>query len=122
MPSKDINKRREASRKHYATNKDSVKQKVKTRKRLQREMIYELKSKTPCSDCLIKYPPYVMEFDHIVEKGIKVDDISHMIGGKIEDILLEIEKCEIVCANCHRKRSWKRLKDSGKFEMTTIID
>jgi len=64
-----------------------------------------------CSDCGIKYPNYVMEFDHRDPK-IKYDSINRMIhfhsSSKIK-ILEEINKCDLVCANCHRLRTYKNV-------------
>ncbi len=61
----------------------------------------------PCTDCGEK-DIIVLDFDHV--RGTKRQGISVMIrvGYKWEDILLEIDKCEVVCANCHRKRTAKR--------------
>lgn len=47
-----------------------------------------------------------MEFDH--QEGFeKVDTVSKMIGDgySLQKILDEINKCELVCANCHRMRT-----------------
>ena len=64
----------------------------------------------PCVDCGGKYPPYVMDFDHV--RGIKVQGISEMIQKHctLVDLHAEIAKCEVVCANCHRERTWGREK------------
>lgn len=63
----------------------------------------------PCTDCGVKYPPYVMDFDHI-ESLSKLNKISTMRRRKmaIEKIRTEMGKCELVCANCHRERTNKR--------------
>ncbi len=62
----------------------------------------------PCVDCGIKYPPHVMDFDHV--RGVKVDDISRMVRVRVGERRLqaEINKCDVVCANCHRERSHQR--------------
>ena len=61
----------------------------------------------PCSDCGRKFPHYVMDFDHR-DARTKHRDIARMVAGgwamwKIER---EIEKCDLVCANCHRIRTY----------------
>jgi lysyl-tRNA synthetase class I len=76
--------------------------------------IQELKSKTPCMDCKINYPYYVMDFDHV--RGRKHKNVMELISTlskkKIDE---EIAKCEIVCSNCHRIRTHQRkLKKAGK--------
>jgi hypothetical protein len=69
--------------------------------------IRELKEKTPCLDCGIKYPYYVMDFDHV--RGKKHANVMELIPTlskkKIDE---EIAKCEIVCSNCHRVRTHMR--------------
>ncbi len=69
--------------------------------------IRDLKEKTPCLDCGIKYPYYVMDFDHV--RGKKHKNVMELIPTlskkKIDE---EIAKCEIVCSNCHRVRTHMR--------------
>ena len=62
----------------------------------------------PCFDCGIKYPPYVMHFDHVPELGEKKSEISDMWSHKEETILAEVAKCQLVCSNCHAVRTYKR--------------
>lgn len=72
-----------------------------------REFVIELKSK-PCQDCGINYPPYVMDFDH--RDGVdKEYEISQMRFFSKEEILKEVSKCDLVCSNCHRERTFQRL-------------
>ena len=62
----------------------------------------------PCLDCGVAYPYYVMEYDHV--RGTKIADISQILkkgsGKQLKD---ELAKCELVCANCHRFRTFKRM-------------
>ena len=73
-----------------------------------REFVRELKESTPCADCHKNYPSYVMDFDHL---GDKEYPIANMIqqGYDIASVQREIDKCEIVCSNCHRIRTHARL-------------
>lgn len=75
--------------------------------------IQELKSKTPCLDCKISYPYYVMDFDHV--RGRKHKNVMELIPTlskkKIDE---EIAKCEIVCSNCHRIRTHDRKSKKSK--------
>ena len=69
--------------------------------------VIALKQK-PCMDCGVKYPPYVMGFNHR-DRRTKVDNINAMInlhGYSKDKILAEINKYDLVCANCHRIRTY----------------
>lgn len=69
--------------------------------------IQDMKSNTPCMDCKISYPYYVMDFDHV--RGRKQKNVSELISTlSKKKIDLEIAKCEIVCSNCHRIRTHLR--------------
>jgi hypothetical protein len=48
-----------------------------------------------------------MDFDHR-DPAVKVQGVTRMIMGSIERMLAEAEKCDIVCANCHRLRTFER--------------
>jgi len=62
------------------------------------------KSENPCVDCG-EGDPVVLDFDHV--RGKKRLDISRMLnrGFSVSALKLEIEKCEMRCANCHRRKS-----------------
>lgn len=60
-----------------------------------------------CIDCG-ETDPVVLDFDHV--KGEKVMAVAHMVtaGRKWSTIEAEIAKCEVRCANCHRRRHAKQ--------------
>ena len=62
----------------------------------------------PCADCGVRFPSYVMQFDHR-DSADKKYTVTRMIGraGRAK-ILTEAAKCDIVCANCHRERTYRR--------------
>lgn len=62
----------------------------------------------PCTDCGVSYAGYLMDFDHV--RGRKRDIISRMVvqPATLWDLLVEIAKCDVVCANCHRERTYRR--------------
>jgi hypothetical protein len=110
MPYKDPEKRREALRRWYRNHKDEQIQRVKQYSLKIREEVYQYKSSTPCMDCGQQYPYYVMEFDHV--RGEKVANIADMINKNTTlRVWDEIEKCELVCANCHRLRTHARIAE-----------
>jgi hypothetical protein len=60
----------------------------------------------PCVDCGERYPPYVMDFDHV--RGEKRTRVGNMMYYSVKALEEEISKCEVVCANCHRERTHGR--------------
>jgi hypothetical protein len=113
MPFSDIEKRREASRRHYAKHRDKVIAKAKqyskaARSRI-RAFINNYLKANPCVDCG-ETNIIVLEFDHIGEVGTKhftiSDAVRHGIG--MTKLKTEIAKCEVRCANCHRKKTYER--------------
>ena len=70
-------------------------------------MLAKIKEKNGCTDCGNSFPWYVLDFDHVY--GKKVANIGQMLNYfSIEDILKEVAKCEVVCSNCHRERTYQR--------------
>jgi hypothetical protein len=61
-----------------------------------------------CSDCRGRFPPCAMDFDHRDPRS-KTQGVTRMIGrAGTARILAEVAKCDIVCANCHRARTYRR--------------
>ena len=78
-----------------------------------RKKVRDYKNKTPCTDCGIQYPFYVTDFDHVDDGSVKIDTVSKLINsGSTRKVEEEIAKCELVCSNCHRVRTYTRLNDS----------
>jgi hypothetical protein len=63
---------------------------------------------SPCHDCGRSYPPYVMDFHHR-DRKTKIAKVSAMVyKGSLKLLLEEISKCDLVCANCHRERTFNK--------------
>lgn len=107
MPANNPEYQKEYKQKHYAANKQKYIDQAAARKKLLKEEINALKS-VPCMDCGIQYPPYVMDFDHRPGEE-KVGAIAKMVNNvQRAKIFVEIEKCDVVCSNCHRERTNSR--------------
>lgn len=73
-----------------------------------RKSLWEYLRGSKCFDCGNR-DPEVLEFDHLVPSE-KRFNISEMLRDYAwETILVEIRKCDVVCANCHRKRTIQQL-------------
>ncbi|NBQ69425.1 MAG: hypothetical protein EBU46_11605 [Nitrosomonadaceae bacterium] len=95
-------------RSHYLANVDYYVRKANKNNRKYRRALDDLKEQ-PCTDCGVRYPHYVMDYDHI--RGEKVGNVSAMrYKGQKKLALAEIKKCELVCSNCHRIRTFNRRK------------
>jgi hypothetical protein len=80
-----------------------------------RHIIREAKDQ-PCSDCGVRNPAYVMDFDHR-HGGHKRFNIGRdALRGRCSEEALrqEIEKRDVVCANCHRMRTHRRDGELGR--------
>ena len=64
----------------------------------------------PCQDCGGTFHPWVMELEHR-EGTNKRAAVANLVSGGCTDarLLVEIEKCDVVCANRHRMRAYFRL-------------
>lgn len=80
----------------------------KARKQDYKQRVNQIKENNPCTDCGEFHPYYVMQFDHL--RNNKTANVSAMIRNRrgIDVIMKEIQKCELVCANCHAKRTYRR--------------
>lgn len=100
---------KEYHREWYRKNKDRVRQEKQASAARRRAKILavvnEAKNK-PCVDCGIKYPPYVMDFDHLSDKEFSIGAVKYSLSMK--RLTEEISKCEVVCSNCHRERTHSR--------------
>lgn len=65
-------------------------------------------------DCGIKYPSYVMQFDHRDPKQKLFKIARDAWKYSVEKIKEEISKCDVVCANCHAERTHQQ-KLAGLF-------
>lgn len=74
------------------------------RKERCRAYLGDVLSRAACVDCGLS-DPIVLEFDHRDPKE-KYRDISLLAAqGSIDLLKKELEKCDVVCANCHRRRT-----------------
>jgi transposase len=99
------------------------KEKTKNRQKQSRHrniaFIREHKQGKRCADCKEDYPYWMLEFDHLPEH-----EKLFTIGGRrardftIQQLIEEIAKCDIVCSNCHKNRTYWRQNRNGEYADT----
>jgi hypothetical protein len=72
-----------------------------------KKRLSEIKETSGCVDCGIKNH-IILDFDHLHDKKYNISRMIHD-GFSWAAIKKEISKCEVVCANCHRIRTYNRL-------------
>ncbi|HVS29522.1 MAG TPA: hypothetical protein VHE14_08205 [Solirubrobacteraceae bacterium] len=94
---------------HYAANRRRyIDQAAEHKRRLRLErtaLLIEFFKTHPCTDCG-ETDPVVLEFDHLRNKAFNIG--THLLQRRWQTIVDEIAKCEVVCANCHRRRTARR--------------
>lgn len=102
---------------HYKAHPERrpyIAQNVKAREEINRNWVYNYLLTHPCVDCP-EADPIVLEFDHQSDKTMAV---SIMINSNsLKRIQAEVAKCEVRCANCHRR---KTAKDFGYWRVGYI--
>jgi hypothetical protein len=103
MPYKDPKKQKEAARRHYLNNKADYRDRKRKARDRNKQYVLKVKEKSSCScgesdsNCL--------DFHHR-ESKTKVDKVSQLVREAVSLVVLqkEIDKCDLICANCHRKQ------------------
>lgn len=103
---------KEYQAKWWQDNKEVHKQRVRENnlKLISRnqDFIYSYLLSHACLDCG-ESDPIVLDFDHLRDKYKGVSRLVYN-GSGLDQIIQEIDKCEVVCANCHRRRTAQRSK------------
>lgn len=79
-----------------------------------RAHLFEFLTTQSCLDCG-ENDPVVLDFDHI-DPSNKFKDVAKLLSGHYSWLTVkqEIEKCEVRCANCHRRKTYVQNKWWGK--------
>lgn len=95
---------RRAKARYNAENADTIRQESRRRKQAIRARIDAYKLEQRCTDCGYATDAVALDFDHAGSD--KVANVSALIdNASLAAVLAEIEKCDVVCANCHRIRT-----------------
>ena len=102
-------------RKKYRSKQyTSITEKNRTYRERNRAFVYQYLWTHPCADCG-ESDIVVLEFDHL---GDKEESICRLMtrSRSLTALSTEIAKCEVVCSNCHKKRTAMR----GQWEKLTF--
>lgn len=107
-----------AARRHYDANRPAYIERAKVANRENRRLIkltiLKYLEEHPCIHCG-EADPIVLEFDHRIHAEKKFNIGNAANGGKtIKKLLEEIEKCDVLCANCHRRKTYHERGHSHK--------
>ena len=108
MPLKDPGKAKEYHRKYhkewYQKNKKEQIAKQKKRKQDRFRWIWEYKAKRGCFECDQKHAA-ALDFHHVNPSEKDGNIHRYVSGGQFKKVWSEIQKCIVLCANCHRVKS-----------------
>ena len=99
MPYKNEEKQKASQKKYYLENKAKYVEERKIRRRRNKEYVESLK--TQCSSCGLD-DKMCLDFHHL---DSKFKNVSQLVNDAttLEKIKCEIDKCDVLCANCHKK-------------------
>lgn len=102
MPYKDKAKQKQAQRESYLRNREVLIERTRQQRIKRRRIVHEYKLKHGCARCGYKKCASAIDAHHCDNKNF---DIARAIKDcmNIDLIVKELERCELVCANCHRE-------------------
>jgi len=112
-PSERKRKHKEYSRKHYEANTEEVKQRTADKKKEKRKEWDTFKRTLKCTKCGFSHPA-ALDFHHI-DPSQKDRAVSYFhTQGQFKRAYQELEKCMVLCANCHRVHHYEeKMLNSG---------
>ncbi len=114
MPIKDIalrkQKQREYSKKHYENNKALCISRNAENKRKLRQDFLAFKSRLSCEKCGENHPA-TLDFHHVISHPSNKKIYQLTKNGAYDAAIKEImDKCIVLCSNCHRKHHFEERK------------
>ena len=115
MPTRDPEKQKIWSRRHYEKNRASVIKRSAEQKQSFREKYKAYKATLCCQYCGYNDCPEALDFHHVVHDPSN-KKVYYLAGqGRFRAAMEEIKKCVVLCSNCHR-----RLHNDAEFEKAVM--
>ena len=86
------------------SNKDKIYEKRDLRRDVNQIKIFNYFKDHPCVICG-ESDPIILDFDHLNNKHKNISDMKYQSWKTIEK---EIAKCQVLCSNCHRRKTAKQ--------------
>lgn len=104
---RDCNKKK--SKDYYSKNKEKHKKVIYKRRRKHvialQQYTYDFLKMHGCAICG-ENDPCCLDFDHLKNKNMLISKLISS-GYSFSNLKKEIDKCQILCANCHRRKTAK---------------
>jgi len=104
---------------NYAGNKSKFAAWSKNRRVRVRTQVFEYLLTHPCVECG-EDDIIVLEFDHRTQTTKRFDVMSATHGHAWKTVKAEIDKCDVLCANCHKRRTAKMMKWTTRLEIAEL--
>jgi len=115
MPYINKEQQRKARQKHYQENKDKYRARLYAKRQINYSYLISLKIENGCCKCGEKHPA-CLDFHHRNpdDKEIEISKVADHWG--LVKLKKEVEKCDVLCSNCHRKEHWVDLDKKYYFD------
>jgi hypothetical protein len=107
---KNNEKVREQERVRYHRDPSASRAKLSSKRLKVRQRLGDIKLASGCVDCGFKLHPAALHFDHLPQYEKKLNIGLALTNARWSDILAEINKCVVRCANCHAIKTAERRK------------
>ena len=116
-----IQRMKEGQRRYYERNRELVKQRKKDAQQRNMQYLHDIKSKGSCVKCGASHVA-ILDFHHLDPTG-KEEHVSTAAwkGWALDRLQTEIDKCVLICANCHRVLHWENKSSRSTTDSAAIF-
>lgn len=90
-----------ANRDHYRRNCSKYAARLRARREERYAILAKIKLERGCVKCGFRGHPAALDFHHR-DPDRKDLEMAYAVDYSLERMLAEAEKCDVLCANCHR--------------------